>query len=65
LPLRYQKDFADVEIMKLDLSDFSSKKSFVEEYKSKLDFLINNVGVMIPPYSKTKDGFELQMGTNI
>ena len=26
--------------------------------------LINNAGVMACPYSKTKDGFELQMGTN-
>jgi NAD(P)-dependent dehydrogenase (short-subunit alcohol dehydrogenase family) len=26
--------------------------------------LINNAGVMIPPYTKTKDGFELQFGTN-
>jgi NAD(P)-dependent dehydrogenase (short-subunit alcohol dehydrogenase family) len=26
--------------------------------------LINNAGVMIPPYSKTADGFELQFGTN-
>ena len=30
----------------------------------RIDYLINNAGVMIPPYSKTKDGFELQMGTN-
>ncbi len=53
--------------MQLDLSDLASVKKFVNEYKSKfqsLDLLINNAGVMIPPYSKTKDGFELQMGTN-
>ena len=29
-----------------------------------LDLLINDAGVMIPPYSKTADGFELQFGTN-
>jgi len=29
-----------------------------------LDLLINNAGVMMPPYSKTADGFELQFGTN-
>ncbi len=37
------------------------------EFKQKydrLDLLINNAGVMIPPYSKTEDGFELQFGTN-
>ena len=27
-------------------------------------FLINNAGVMFPPASKTKDGFELQIGVN-
>src|ERR1700752_1303125 len=30
----------------------------------KLDLLINNAGVMMPPYGLTKDGFELQFGTN-
>ncbi|MCP5053892.1 MAG: SDR family NAD(P)-dependent oxidoreductase, partial [bacterium] len=40
---------------------------FAENLKkdhSKLDLLINNAGVMMPPYSKTSDGFELQFGTN-
>ena len=30
----------------------------------KITALINNAGVMMCPYGKTKDGFELQMGTN-
>jgi NAD(P)-dependent dehydrogenase (short-subunit alcohol dehydrogenase family) len=58
---------ANLDIIKLDLADLSSVKSFVKEFKSKynkLDMLINNAGVMIPPYTKTKDGFELQFGTN-
>lgn len=58
---------ADVEVMKLDLADLESVKNFVNNFKShfeRLDILINNAGVMVPPYSKTKDGFELQMGTN-
>ena len=62
-----QNKNADVELMKIDLSDLSSVKAFVDEFNNKydkLDLLINNAGVMIPPYSKTKDGFELQMGTN-
>ncbi|HIG72997.1 MAG TPA: SDR family NAD(P)-dependent oxidoreductase, partial [Myxococcales bacterium] len=29
-----------------------------------VDLLINNAGVMIPPASKTKQGFELQFGVN-
>lgn len=62
-----QNESADVEVMKIDLSDLSSVKSFADEFiktYAKLDILINNAGVMIPPYSKTKDGFELQFGTN-
>ncbi|CAM3797797.1 oxidoreductase [Mesobacillus thioparans] len=56
-----------IELMKLDLADLHSvrqfARSFLEEYDS-LDLLINNAGVMIPPYGKTKDGFELQFGSN-
>ncbi len=62
-----QNENAEVEIMKIDLSDLSSVKEFADEFVKKydkLDILINNAGVMIPPYSKTKDGFELQFGTN-
>lgn len=35
----------------------------MHEYK-KLDVLINNAGVMACPYSKTNNGFEIQMGVN-
>jgi len=62
-----QNKNADVKVMKLDLADLASVRSFAEEFKgkySRLDRLINNAGVMIPPYSKTADGFELQFGTN-
>lgn len=58
---------AHLEIMHLDLADLMSIKDFADNYLKKferLDLLINNAGVMIPPYSKTKDGFELQFGTN-
>jgi len=58
---------ADVRVMELDLANLKSvhrfAKSFTEDY-SRLDLLINNAGVMVPPYGKTTDGFELQMGTN-
>ena len=56
-----------VELELLDLSDLQSVKDFAERYKNKydrLDLLINNAGVMMPPASKTKDGFELQFGVN-
>ena len=51
----------------LDLADLSSVKACSEQFleqHSQLDLLINNAGVMIPPYTRTKDGFELQFGTN-
>jgi NAD(P)-dependent dehydrogenase (short-subunit alcohol dehydrogenase family) len=58
---------AKLEVMKLDLSSLESIKNFVgafgKKYK-KLDILINNAGVMNPPFSTTKEGFELQFGTN-
>jgi NAD(P)-dependent dehydrogenase (short-subunit alcohol dehydrogenase family) len=58
---------ADVSIRKLDLSNLESvrtfAKSMIMDY-DRLDVLINNAGVMMCPYSKTKDGFESQFGTN-
>ncbi|MFC2134379.1 oxidoreductase [Bacteroidota bacterium] len=65
--IKAQNNSADVQVMQLDLADLDSVKQFADKFKSqfsKLDLLINNAGVMIPPYSKTNDGFELQMGTN-
>ncbi len=58
---------ADLHIIELDLASLDSVKTFAETFRneySQLDLLINNAGVMVPPYSKTKDGFELQFGTN-
>ncbi len=58
---------ADIDVMELDLADLDSIRFFTESYREKyttLDLLINNAGVMTPPYSKTKDGFELQFGSN-
>ncbi|MBD3321176.1 MAG: SDR family NAD(P)-dependent oxidoreductase [Chitinivibrionales bacterium] len=54
-------------VMQLDLSSLASVRKFSEEYAKRydrLDILINNAGVMAPPYAKTEDGFELQFGTN-
>eukprot|EP01121_Diplochlamys_sp_Union-15-3_P013531 TRINITY_DN4204_c0_g1_i7.p1 TRINITY_DN4204_c0_g1~~TRINITY_DN4204_c0_g1_i7.p1 ORF type:complete len:168 (-),score=19.23 TRINITY_DN4204_c0_g1_i7:342-845(-) len=57
----------NVECMELDLSSLSSIRSFAKNFTSKdipLHLLINNAGVMIPPLSRTKEGFELQFGVN-
>jgi NAD(P)-dependent dehydrogenase (short-subunit alcohol dehydrogenase family) len=58
---------ADLDIIQIDLSKLASVRQFAKEFLAKynqLDLLINNAGVMMPPYSKTEDGFELQMGAN-
>jgi len=58
---------ADITVMELDLADLKSVRTFAKNFKKhnkRLDLLINNAGVMMPPYSKTADGFELQFGTN-
>ncbi|XP_048376488.1 retinol dehydrogenase 12 isoform X3 [Stegostoma tigrinum] len=56
-----------VVVKKLDLADTKSIREFAkqinEEYQH-LNILINNAGVMMCPYSKTVDGFELQLGVN-
>ncbi|GAB3209612.1 oxidoreductase [Marinactinospora endophytica] len=53
-----------VEVRPLDLADLSSVRAFAENFTEPVDVLINNAGVMIPPLSRTADGFELQFGTN-
>lgn len=58
---------AKIEVMELDLMDLSSIRAFANNFLqkyTKLDVLLNNAGIMIPPYQTTKDGFESQMGTN-
>jgi NAD(P)-dependent dehydrogenase (short-subunit alcohol dehydrogenase family) len=53
-----------VEFRPLDLGDLSSVRAFAEGWEGDIDLLINNAGVMIPPLTRTADGFELQFGTN-
>jgi NAD(P)-dependent dehydrogenase (short-subunit alcohol dehydrogenase family) len=59
---------AKCELMQLDLSDIESIHSFSNEFHSKysrLDILMNNAGVMLPPKrEETKQGFEIQFGIN-
>lgn len=59
---------AKVSFEKIDLADLSSIKSFASKMISKdeaINLLINNAGIMTPPNRlETKDGFELQFGTN-
>src|SRR4051794_32266528 len=52
------------EVRELDLTDLASVHAFAEGWRGDLDVLVNNAGVMATPFSRTKDGFELQIGTN-
>jgi len=57
----------NVLVLKLDLADLSSIRFFVESFfklNLPLNILINNAGVFMTPYGLTKDGFEIQFGTN-
>ncbi|HZR37395.1 MAG TPA: oxidoreductase [Nevskia sp.] len=65
--VRAQAPGAKVEVMPLDLADLASVRAFAAAFKARyprLDILCNNAGVMAVPYAKTKDGFEMQVGTN-
>jgi NAD(P)-dependent dehydrogenase (short-subunit alcohol dehydrogenase family) len=58
---------ADVKLQELDLTSQESIHAAAEQLRSdydRIDLLINNAGVMWTPKSTTKDGFELQFGTN-
>ena len=58
---------ATVDVLKLDLGSLKSIHQFAETFNAeydRLDILMNNAGIMTPPYGKTADGFETQFGTN-
>jgi NAD(P)-dependent dehydrogenase (short-subunit alcohol dehydrogenase family) len=58
---------AGVAVQELDLTSLDSIRTAAEQLRSDyeaIDLLINNAGVMFTPKSTTKDGFELQFGTN-
>ncbi|KAM6915289.1 retinol dehydrogenase 14b [Xenentodon cancila] len=54
-------------IKHLDLASLRSVRRFCAEIideESKIDVLINNAGIYQCPYTKTEDGFEMQLGVN-
>src|SRR5882757_4721475 len=54
----------DTEVRRLDLASLDSVREFADAWEGEIDVLINNAGVMVPPLTRTADGFELQFGTN-
>jgi len=58
---------AEIELQELDLTSLESVRTAAAQLRSdheRIDLLINNAGVMYTPKSTTKDGFEMQFGTN-
>jgi NAD(P)-dependent dehydrogenase (short-subunit alcohol dehydrogenase family) len=58
---------ATIECMALDLGSLQSVRAFAKAYGArhkKLDLLINNAGIMMPPYALSEDGFESQLAAN-
>jgi NAD(P)-dependent dehydrogenase (short-subunit alcohol dehydrogenase family) len=52
------------EVRRLDLADLSSVRGFAATVTADVDVLVNNAGVLVPPFGLTADGFELQLGIN-
>jgi NAD(P)-dependent dehydrogenase (short-subunit alcohol dehydrogenase family) len=65
-----QKEHGEITVLQLDLGSLESVKAFPDKLSEKyadrkIDILINNAGIMnTPTYTKTPEGFELQVGTN-
>jgi NAD(P)-dependent dehydrogenase (short-subunit alcohol dehydrogenase family) len=65
--IRAERPPGSVTLELLDLSDLDSVAAFATAFAlrhDRLDLLVNNAGVMVPPLGRTKQGFELQLGTN-
>jgi NAD(P)-dependent dehydrogenase (short-subunit alcohol dehydrogenase family) len=65
--IKQRHTHASVESMLLDLADLGSVRAFAASFcrvYDRLHVLLNNAGVMALPYATTRDGFEMQFGTN-
>ncbi len=65
--IRAQAPNADVALQQLDLTSLANIRNAADELRAnypRIDLLVNNAGVMYTPKETTKDGFELQFGTN-
>ncbi|CAG7930577.1 unnamed protein product [Penicillium olsonii] len=60
--------YTNIRFLELDLASFKSVEAAAAEFlsqQSRLDILINNAGIMMTPEGLTKDGYEIQFGTNV
>lgn len=54
-----------VGVVQLDLSSLASVRQCAKELPEQIDLLVNNAGVaLVPRWTATEDGFEMQLGTN-
>jgi len=53
-----------VDYLLMDLTDLASVRKAAARVDKAFDVVVLNAGVMATPFTKTVDGFELQMGTN-
>jgi NAD(P)-dependent dehydrogenase (short-subunit alcohol dehydrogenase family) len=61
--LRAEHPEASIDARYLDLGDLDTVRAFAATVDS-VDVLINNAGVMMPPHTVTKQGYELQFAVN-
>ncbi len=57
----------DVTVQALDLTSLDSVRAAAADLRAanpRIDLLINNAGVMYTPRQRTRDGFDMQFGTN-
>ncbi|MBE1513735.1 oxidoreductase [Nesterenkonia halotolerans] len=52
------------EVRELDLADLASVRAFAQSWTGAIDVLVNNAGVAGGRGTRTKDGFDMQFGTN-
>lgn len=65
--LRVHHPGAELTHLPLDLADLSSIEAAVAAFHDehgRLDVLVNNAGVMVPPFTLSEDGHELQFAVN-
>jgi NAD(P)-dependent dehydrogenase (short-subunit alcohol dehydrogenase family) len=63
--IRAHQPDARLSVSSLDLANLASVRDFVAEQNAQpIDVLVNNAGIMAPPFSVSVDGIEAQMATN-
>ncbi len=65
--IRAETPNAEISLLPLDLADLRSVREAAARFAAehdRLDGLVNNAGLMALPFTKTVDGFEMQLGTN-